>query len=126
MRVARVFPPSVIAMLCRSRDAFLQTVGAQLLSALAAADPNLRLRLLAARSVKPLLSIVHGSRSVSARFEAMHALGCLSQKEDEALTALALERATRSLVHALTSFASGTYIGASTLSSALLRAVRWV
>ena len=54
-----------------------------------------------------LLSIVQASRSASARFEAMHALSCLALNADDALTALSRERASRTLLHALASFASG-------------------
>lgn len=106
-QVVRVFAPNVIAMLCRSRDAFLQTVGAQLVGSLAAAEPAIRLRLLHAHAAKALVKIVATSKSASARFEALHALSRLALNAEGALSALAHERAARVLLHALASFAAG-------------------
>ena len=104
--VTRVFAPSVLVMLCRSRDVFLQAVGAQLVGALAAADANLRLRLLHAHAARPLAAIIRSSASAVARFEAMHALSRLTRMADaDAVAALSLERSTRALLSALTSFA---------------------
>ena len=107
VRIARAFAPHLVVMLCRSRDVFLQTVGCQLLGGLASAEAGLRLRLLVAQAVRPLLSIVQSSRSASARFEAMHALAALAAQPEDARSAIRLERSSRALLYALTSFASG-------------------
>ena len=104
-KIARAFSPRVLVMVCRSKDFFLQTVGAQLIGALAA-DPHQQLRLLGAHALGPLVATAQSSLSAAARFEATRALHALTLQPDVAIAARRRDMQTLALLRALSTFAA--------------------
>ena len=105
-QIVAAFPPKLVVMLLRSKDAIVQAASARLHAALAL-EPDLWLRLLHAQCVPALVEVSVSSRSAVARFEAMHALRIVSERSDEAMARQEREQATRVLLRALAEFGVG-------------------
>ena len=105
-RVVRAFPPKVLVMITRSKDFVLQSIGAQLVCAIAT-EPTLRVPLLRARAVPPLLTLALSSFSAAARFDATLALWLLGQRNDALVKTAERDQAAELLLAEMTGWASG-------------------
>ena len=105
-RVVRAFPPKVLVMITRSKDFVLQSIGAQLVCAIAT-EPTLRVPLLRARAVPPLLTLALSSFSAAAQIDATHALWLLGQRNDALVKTAERDQAAELLLAEMTGWASG-------------------